>query len=193
MSQPRALRVVKVGGSLLDLDDLADRLRRWLAEEGENSTLLVVGGGCRADLLRTHRQQLNDVEAHWLAIDAMLANARTLKEQLPEATWLDRIGDVKASGVPLSILNPVSFMQHDDPHHPFGALPANWNVTSDSIAARAAELAGVDELIVLKSAPPPAPEKLEELVTAGYVDDFFPTAARNVARVRFVNFRDVCN
>ena len=185
--QQQRLRVVKVGGSLLDRDDLADRLRRWLAEDREVVSLLVVGGGRRVDLLRAHRQQFTDIEAHWLAIDAMLANARTLQEQLPEAAWLQRTHDLRAAVARLLVLNPMSFMQQDDPRHPNGALPANWNVTSDSIAARAAELAEADELILLKSASPPAYGSFDELAATGYVDTYFPTAVGNFASVRFVN------
>ena len=190
MQKPRLLRVVKVGGSLLDLDDLADRLRRWLVEDCEAASLLVVGGGRRVDLLRAQRRQITDVQAHWLAIDAMLANARALSEQLPEAVWFDRIREVQACGVPLGILHPVSFMRYDDPRHPLGALPASWSVTSDSIAARAADLAEADELVLLKSASPPISGSCDELATAGYVDAYFPIAVRNVTQVRFVNFRD---
>lgn len=189
MPKPRFLRVVKVGGSLLDLDDLADRLRRWLVEDCEASSLLVVGGGRRVDLLRAQRRQITDVQAHWLAIDAMLANARALSEQLHEAVWFDRIREVQACGAPLGILNAVSFMRYDDPRHPLGALPASWSVTSDSIAARAADLAEADELVLLKSASPPISGSCDELATAGYVDAYFPIAVRNVTQVRFVNFR----
>ncbi|MGH7138238.1 MAG: hypothetical protein ACREHD_21000 [Pirellulales bacterium] len=164
-------------------------MRRWSTKESEASSLLVVGGGRRVDLIRAYRHQLTDVEAHWLAIAAMLANARTLKEQLPEAAWRDHVRDMRASAGTLAILNPVTFMRYDDPQHPLGALPANWSVTSDSIAARAAELAEADELVVLKSASPPAADRSEELAAAGYVDAYFSAAVRTVAHVRFVNFR----
>ena len=189
---PRKLRFVKLGGSLLDLDDLTDRLQRWLALGPVASNVLVVGGGRAADIVREYdeKHELSAVKAHWLAIGAMELNARILAAVLPEARWLDRIDDVRTTLAPIAVLNPLSFMLHDDPQHPRGALPASWQVTSDSMAARAAEMARANELVLLKSALPPEGATREQLASAGYVDTFFPEASRNLARVRFVNLRD---
>ena len=46
------LRVVKVGGSLFSLDDLAIRLRRWLGDEPPLPTILITGGGAWAEGVR---------------------------------------------------------------------------------------------------------------------------------------------
>lgn len=187
MSQHRILRVVKVGGSLLGLEDLAERLRRWLAGEPQASNVLVVGGGSRVDVIR--RRQYAEIEAHWLAVAAMLSNARDLQNVLPEAKWFERIYEVRDSGAPFGILDPLSFMRYDDARHPLGPLPASWGVTSDSIAARAADMLKANELVLLKSALPPASAALEVLVAAGYVDPFFPHAAHDLACIRYVNLR----
>jgi aspartokinase-like uncharacterized kinase len=187
MAQHRMLRVVKVGGSLLDLDDLADRLRCWLSGEPEASNVLVVGGGRRVDLIRAARSEPTEVEAHWLAIDAMLANSRDLLSKLPEARWFERVQEICVCSV--GILNPVAFMQYDDARHPLGPLPASWSVTSDSIAARVADTLNAHELVLLKSASPTASAPLDHLVITGYVDQFFPHASHTLARVRYVNLR----
>jgi hypothetical protein len=188
----RKLRLIKLGGSLLELDDLTDRLRRWLAIDPDAMHVLVVGGGREANLVRERdqRHELSESEAHWMAIGAMELNSRALAAKLPEARWLDRIGDARRIAEPLGILNPLSFLLHDDPRHPLGGLPAGWSVTSDSIAARAAEMAGASELVLLKSAFPPKQATREQLAAVGYVDAFFPEASRCLLCVRFVNLRD---
>lgn len=189
MPQPQVIRLVKIGGSLFGLDDLADRLRRWLASQSAATNVLVAGGGRRADLVRACQSELTDREAHWLAIEAMEANARWLSDALAEAKWLDNLGDVRSINGPLAILSPRRFMWYDDARHPAGALPASWQVTSDSIAARIAEMAAAEELVLLKSAAAPEPATPEHLAAAGYVDAFFPQASRPLLMIRYVNLR----
>ena len=79
-------------------------------------------------------------------------------------------------------------MREEDPRYAVGPLPESWDVTSDSIAARLAEIIAADELVLLKSAPA-APGLLHEIAAAGYVDNFFPQAAEGLMRVRFANLR----
>ncbi|HET6879704.1 MAG TPA: hypothetical protein VFI31_06105 [Pirellulales bacterium] len=185
-----ALRVVKLGGSLLDCADLTNRLREWLASELLFSNVLVVGGGRRADLVRARTHRFTDREAHWLAIEAMEENARAVAGLVPEAVWLDRLDRLPTTGGQVYVLSPLSFMKNDDPCHPEGPLPECWSVTSDSIAARAAELCQADELVLLKSALPPPGESPAELATIGYVDAYFPRASRKLPRVCYVDLRN---
>jgi hypothetical protein len=56
---PRPCRVVKLGGSLLDLPHLAPRLQSWLGGEPDKLTLLLVGGGEFVEAMR----QLDQVHA----------------------------------------------------------------------------------------------------------------------------------
>lgn len=187
--QPSGIRVVKVGGSLLDLNDLPDRLRGWLAAQTIATNVLVTGGGRRADLVRAREAELTEREAHWLAIEAMESNARWLFETWPDAKWLDGVAQARTIDGASAILSPRRFMWYDDARHPCGALPANWQVTSDSIAARVAELAGADELVLLKSAAPPAPATPEHLASVSYVDAFFPRAGHRLRTIRYANLR----
>jgi aspartokinase-like uncharacterized kinase len=189
------LRVVKLGGSLLDLADLVPRLRAWLAAQPACPTILVVGGGAMVDAIRhsSEAHELRDAAAHWQCIRAMGVQAETMIAALPEAELLIGVDaarrfDRKLDGPPLWILEPWHFLREDDRQGRLAPLPESWDVTSDSIAARVAELSGAEELVLLKSAPPPN-GTLEELAAAGYVDRFFPQAARGPARVRFVNLR----
>jgi aspartokinase-like uncharacterized kinase len=77
-------------------------------------------------------------------------------------------------------------------------LPHPWQATSDSIAARLAEVLAAD-LVLLKSANPPVkrPEVgdratwLAELAAREYVDAWFPQAAASIRRVEMVNLRNL--
>jgi aspartokinase-like uncharacterized kinase len=184
------VRVVKLGGSLLDMPDLASRLRAWNAAQSPCDTVLVVGGGKLADTIRQAQIQhgFSDSVAHWLCVRTMAIQGEMLLAILPEARLLTGIAAVGRGASRLWILDAWHFMREDDRHHTSAPLPESWDVTSDSIAARAAELCGADELVLLKSAP--ADERsLIELAESEYVDRFFPEAARSLNRVRFVDLR----
>ena len=194
------LRIVKLGGSLLDLPGLIPRFRGWLNRQAACTTVLVVGGGTLADQIRDrHRQQrLSDSEAHWLCVRAMRSQAAAVLGQLHDAEWAGPFArwSVKAldrerhPAPSLSVLDPWQFLRDEEPLLAARPLPESWDVTSDSIAARAAALADADELVLLKSATPPAQDLLQ-LAEIGYVDRYFPQAARGVAQLRFVNMRAV--
>jgi hypothetical protein len=67
------------------------------------------------------------------------------------------------------------------------SLPSGWQVTSDSIAARVADVHGAG-LLLVKSRPPPCPESgdpLGMLAAAGWVDDYFPEAAGKLGEIRW--------
>jgi aspartokinase-like uncharacterized kinase len=184
-------RVVKLGGSLLDMPDLVPRLRAWLARQTPADTLLVVGGGALSDAIReAHRQHgLPDGVAHWLCVRAMAIQAEMMLALLPEADRLVRVADFQPTTARLRILDPWHFLREDEPQLAARPLPESWDVTSDSIAARLAELVGADELVLLKSALP-TDSTVAQMSQAGYVDRFFPQAASAIARMRFVNLRD---
>src|SRR5688572_14807390 len=76
--------VVKVGGSLFDLPNLAARLGAWLAELGTPQVILVPGGGATADVMRDFDRlhQLGEEKAHWLALRSLTLNAHFLTELL---------------------------------------------------------------------------------------------------------------
>ena len=189
------VRVVKVGGSLLDESDLAEKLRGWLAAESPGHHVLVVGGGRLADEVREmdRRHQLGDEAAHWLAIRTMSITAELLSHLLREVPLVtdfavlgDRLADRGAT-----IFDPWSFLTDHEPGMPGTRLVASWDATSDAIAARLAVVLGAAELVLLKSAPPPsATETTADLADRGYVDKFSARFAGEIPAVRFINLRE---
>jgi 5-(aminomethyl)-3-furanmethanol phosphate kinase len=186
------MRVVKVGGSLLDYPLLITELCRWLALQTPGATLFVVGGGALADAIRVvdRTHGLDAEEAHWLAIGAMSRNARWLIERLPHAAWVTNIAAARSlpASAGLGVLDAYSFLRTTE--RSSDRLPADWSVTSDSLAARVAHVVNARELVLFKSRLPAEPADVSAAAAEGYVDAWFSRAANNLARVRCVNLRD---
>jgi aspartokinase-like uncharacterized kinase len=187
MSGP--LRIVKVGGSLFSLPDLAERLRAWLSRQSATTNVLVAGGGELVDLVRSwdERFRLYEAASHWLAIDLLDATARLLCQLMPESKLVRDVDSWKPGQ--LTVLAPARFLREQEPDLPGTPLLATWDTTSDSIAARVAEVCGARELVLLKSALPPAFRNIAELA-GSYVDQHFPNAVGRLAAVRLVNLRE---
>jgi aspartokinase-like uncharacterized kinase len=112
--------------------------------------------------------------AHFLAA---LLNGAIVIEHLPEAI----------AGRAYAVLDPYSFTLGDEGH--LGSLPHSWSVTSDSVAARVAIVAGARELILLKSADHHEGAVWTRAEESGLVDHYFAQAVRGVPQVKVVNFR----
>jgi len=190
-SKSSPFAVVKVGGSLFDLPDLGSRLRKWLAERPAGDLLVVPGGGPAADIVRAFDRlhALGEERAHWLALSALALNARFLASLLPDAVVVRQVQPRAANPLQrkIPILDPYAFAHADDGRP--GCLPHGWAVTSDSLAVRAARLAGAAELILLKSVTLPANIDWAEAAERGLVDAYFPKAVEGFSAVRFINFR----
>ncbi|HTU25616.1 MAG TPA: hypothetical protein VMF30_09480 [Pirellulales bacterium] len=193
------LRIVKLGGSLLDLPGLAERFGAWLARQPAAATLLVVGGGRLADAIRALQQvhRFDDRAAHYLCLDAMGLTATLLCELLPGTTFVRQPEHIDRAATGVQVIDVRPILPLAEP------LPESWSVTSDSIAAHLATLLAADELVLLKSTLPQSPADgafpaPQELAAAGLVDEFFPQAvgtflagqAATGRRVRLVNLRD---
>ncbi len=188
-----AATVVKVGGSLLNLHGLGARLRSWLDIQSTRDIILVVGGGAATDLIRRTDQRygLGPETSHWLANRAMSFNSHLLAEILPRSrvvNSLELCAEVWQDDA-TPILDVFELLRADESHP--DRLPHSWDVTSDSIAARVAVLAGATQLILLKSRAPESGKSWMELAEDGYVDPYFARAAEKVSSVRAVNFRQL--
>jgi aspartokinase-like uncharacterized kinase len=185
--------VAKVGGSLFDLPDLGPRLTRWLHNRADAPLLLVPGGGRTGDLVRIYDREhgLGEETAHWLALRALTLNAWLLAALLRDvatqvvrkweecpALWARRV---------VPVLDAHAFARADEGRP--GCLPHTWSVTSDSVAARAAVVAGAGELVLLKSVSFPPEASWTDAAAAGWVDPYFPRLAGEMPLIRAVNFR----
>ncbi|MCI0642073.1 MAG: hypothetical protein L0Y70_23595 [Gemmataceae bacterium] len=181
--------IVKVGGSLFDLSRLGDRLRVFIGGLGPRG-LLFPGGGPAADAFRAldRAQGLGEEASHWLAIRALAINAqflRALLAELPVLEW-PRAGEWPG----WAIAEPLSFALADEEHADH--LPHTWDVTSDSLALRLAQVVGAAELVLLKSVSAPEKADWRQLSQAGVVDGHFPQLLerKRSPRVRVLNFRE---
>lgn len=187
------LRVVKVGGSLLDWPPLAQVLPRWLASQPPAGQVLVCGGGVWCDALRQVQRHfaLSEEGLHWLCVEALGVTAGLLAQMLklppPEKDWR-RAGQRACARQPAVVLDPRSFLHEEEPQLPGTVLPHDWSVSSDSIAARLAQVLEADELVLLKSADPPSRE-LAALAETGYVDRHLVRAWPRGMPLRMVNLR----
>jgi len=188
------IRVVKVGGSLLDWPELPVVLDAWLKEQPSASNILISGGGRHVDVIRqtSGSSSLNDETAHWLAIDAMSSNSRWLADFLPNTAFISTYAELQSAAANNScrriVFDVKEFLREHESKLPGSVLPHDWTATSDSIAARVAEALGADELVLLKSADPPT-ESITALAERGFVDRYFPAFDRCRFRRRFVNLR----
>ncbi|MEX0978075.1 MAG: hypothetical protein WDZ48_04450 [Pirellulales bacterium] len=185
----RPVRVIKLGGSLLDWPELVGQFRCWLATQPPAANVIVVGGGPLVDSLRAldRIHALSDETAHWLAIRAMSLTSAIVAELLSEATLVRSPEELRLeSAGPPQILDVEEFLRKE--HRGNGALPCSWDVTSDSIAARLANVLDAGELVLLKSALP-ADATYKSAAQGGYVDARFAASACLLS-VRCVNLRD---
>jgi aspartokinase-like uncharacterized kinase len=194
------IRVIKVGGSLLDWPELPVALDAWLNEQSPASNVLIAGGGRLVDVIREACSMfaLDDEKAHWLAIDAMSIHSRLLAGLVRVASFVLDFGDLRSRiagnrSAPI-VFDANQFLRHEEHQVPGCRLPHDWSVTSDSIAARVAEILAVDELVLLKSADPSATcTTTSALAEIGFVDRNFSAFDMCRFQRRFVNLRGTTN
>jgi 5-(aminomethyl)-3-furanmethanol phosphate kinase len=191
--------VIKVGGSLLGWPELPRRLAAFLADpRGDKACLseravLVAGGGAFADLIRTmdHIHALGDQKAHKLAIRSLDLTAVLLAGLLPGSAVVHRPEDLQACAQrgQVPILSPRRMLEEVDDHG-LNPLPATWDVTSDSIAARLAVLLGARRLTLLKSVGHSSNIGRGEAARLALVDAMFPQVSSPLEIVELVCLRD---
>ena len=164
-------RVVKFGGSLFPQEDVGAKFRFWLDSNSDMQNIIVVGGGKLADSVREMDLLLNDVQAHEMACLSMSINAFVLGTCLIEGDLCDEIQRLNELKEPTVVFDPVPWI--------LGCpeVPASWDFTSDSIAAKLAAEINADELVLIKS-------RMGELNEPGFVDACFAEQSSSVKSIR---------
>lgn len=187
------VRVVKVGGSLFALPDLAARLQIWLAAQAPAVNVLLAGGGRLADAVRDWDQRfdLGQDQSHWLCVDLLDVTTRFISCLLPGSIvcddWELPIRHSRDISQTICLL-PSRFLRTAENRLPGPKLPYSWDVSSDSIAARLADALNASELVLLKSRLPDSAMTIGEMA-GDYVDAWFPHAARCHEVIRFVDLK----
>jgi 5-(aminomethyl)-3-furanmethanol phosphate kinase len=193
--------VYKLGGSLLDLPDLSERLHALLNQPvplfatrvaEKNKRLVVVGGGPLADVVRRwdRAHGLGDELAHRLGMQSMSFNAQLVAAILRDAqlvTSRSEASDVWSKGR-VAVLAAAEFVEAEERRsHDF--LPRSWNVTSDSVAAYVAHHWPADGLVLLKSVSVPSECDANSASNRGLVDAHFPLLVGRIPIVSWTNLR----
>ncbi len=184
-------RVIKVGGSLLDLPELGDRILDWIEHQPPAYNLLISGGGKLVEAIRNQyaNQPLDDQTSHWRCIDIMTETAKSLAEILPGSNLVVSLPSPDyLTATRTVVFSPATWLRESEPQLAGTRLRESWEVTSDSIAARVAICLNAAELVLLKSADAPSTDFVE-LAQCGYVDSMFPELAREIPFVHMVNLR----
>jgi 5-(aminomethyl)-3-furanmethanol phosphate kinase len=167
---------IKVGGSLLSLPELIERIEWLLDQRPHARPLLICGGGAAADTVRRWQQMhgISDLQAHELALAAMSFNEQLLHSALPHSRLVRDLVELEQAWEHgrWPILQVRAFL-HEMQALLVEPLPASWETTSDSIAAWCGELAGATELVLAKSTDLPAHSTLDSARAAGLVDKAF--------------------
>jgi len=168
--------VLKLGGSLLSQTTLIQYLE--LARlEGKGQVVIVPGGGVFADQVRlTQKQwQYNDRTAHYMAILAMQQMALLFQGLCSELCVVNKGGDIHSGLQQQRVVIWSPLASELDA----AGIAANWEVTSDTLAAWLAVELSIDHLILVKSAEFSAGCSIEQLATFGIIDSAFTEFVHN--------------
>ena len=173
--------VIKIGGSLETAPGLCELLA-LLAASGPARTVIVPGGGRFAEQVRAEQREtgMDDARAHRRALLAMEAYGAVLCGMEPRLYPVTDIGEITpddATGTPVWFPSRMLSARTD--------IPANWQVTSDSLALWFAGEINAEALILVKSVPNKTNDT-QALAATGYLDEYFPemikkTSPRTIA------------
>ena len=141
--------IVKLGGSLLGAEELTHWLE-LLARYSDGKIIIVPGGGIFADAVREAQKltHLDDKSVHKLAVMAMDQYGELLASLNPKIVTASSELEIAERGFQhrAIIWLPSKMVCADE------SIPANWQVTSDSLAAWLAAKLNAEHLVLVKSA-----------------------------------------
>lgn len=170
--------VVKLGGSLGD----AQVLRDWLdsiVQRGQGRAVIVPGGGAFAEQVRIAQRcwRFDDITAHRMAILAMQQMALLFGGLNAGLHIAGSAAEIRAT----LGQNHTALWSPDYKALDRAGIAADWNITSDSLAAWLAAELCASGLILVKSAPIPENADLTRLGEQGIVDRAFGAFAARLA------------
>lgn len=183
-----SLHILKVGGSLLNLDLLPNRLEQLIDDSEQDCQLVVAGGGASADVVR-HWDSLHHVgeePCHWLALRAMQFNAHLLQSIILNAIMVESPSQLQLGKVHL--LDPIAWLEREAQQGI--TIEHVWEFTSDSVAAHIATQCHAEKLTLCKSKLPDHDCGLSCLAGLGLVDEKFSKVAASLPHIELVNLRD---
>jgi aspartokinase-like uncharacterized kinase len=132
---------------------------------------------------------LGDEAAHWLAVRSLSINEALLCNVLPQCVpvFTPAEATAHAEAGRVTVLASEAFLRRDDTSP--DAVPHNWEVTSDSIAARAAVCFEAAELVFAKSVSLPKKRDIAAVQSRRLIDSHFQSLAESIPRVGWVNLR----
>jgi aspartokinase-like uncharacterized kinase len=180
------MRVVKLGGSLLETSKMFDCLKQIATQN--QKTVVVCGGGFFADAVRDAQKkwQFDDIAAHEMAILAMQQTAIMCQNLQPEFMKISKISEFKNQH--FSIWSPDLAQLNSD------KITASWEITSDSLAAWLAKKLSADELIIVKSCEVDSALNVNELTQRNIVDGEFSNFVKNATfNLKIISAKDFLN
>lgn len=169
--------VLKLGGSLLS----QAVLQQWLSlasEKGKGQLIIVPGGGVFADQVRSTQKQwqYNDKIAHQMAILAMHQMALLFQGLVAELVLINKITLIKENLQQKKVLVWLPNINELDAL----AIPATWDISSDTLAVFLAKQLQADKVFLVKSVQIPKISNLQQLTKAGIVDNACAATAENL-------------
>ncbi len=181
--------VIKLGGSLTHSKALINCFNKIQQRYQGRSVIIVPGGGAFADQVRFAQKQwqFDDITAHHMAILAMQQMALMFKGLVPHWSIVSSLSELQSA----INLNKYLIWSPDSAELDQAAIPASWDITSDSLAAWLAKQLSATELILVKSAVIDPQASLEQLAAQHIIDQgFCQEVQATLFRIQVVNQRD---
>jgi hypothetical protein len=161
--------VVKLGGSLAETGRLKSILS--LVSKAERPVVIVPGGGPYADAVRDSQRALgfSDEAAHEMAILAMNQMGLAMVSSDVRLVAVETLTAMRKAGKEgrIAVWLPAKLCAGDR------AIPRDWSITSDGLAARLAERLGGAHVVLVKSCTVDPSSTPLALGRAGVVDTAF--------------------
>ena len=178
--------VVKLGGSLSRSDALINCLNSVERRYQGRAVVIVPGGGAFADQVRLAQQRWRFDEriAHRMAILAMQQMAMLFSGIKPDFAVAGSVADIRRQ----LQRQPCVIWSPDNAELEQAAIPASWDITSDSLAAWLATALSATELILVKSAAVDASLSLAQLAKQHIIDQGFCDLVRQATfKIQVIN------